>query len=262
MIGSRKEDRYYQGDRADLLQWLGGHHSRVLEVGCGSGGNAAWLRRHGATRIVGIETDAASAARARDVFDEVIVESVETALDDLHESFDLIVCADVLEHLVDPWAVTAKLAEKTVEGGLLIVSVPNIRHYRALWRIAFGVGFRYEEEGTFDSTHLRFFDRAGLERMLIQGGWVPQRWGGSGGRRLKLLRFAIRLGRPWEYGVYQWHVVARLAAATISVNETVRRPSNMPASAPGPAHRRRTVDGKSPEEFPHAILRDDGSAGA
>lgn len=210
MIGTRKVDRYYEGDRADLLKWLGGRYDRVLEVGCGSGGNAAWLRRHGATRIVGIETDPASAARAREVFDEVIVESVETALGDLDESFDLIICADVLEHLIDPWAVAAALAGKAAENCQLIVSVPNVRHYRALWRIAFGVGFRYEEEGTFDSTHLRFFDRAGLERMLNQSGWVPQRWGSSGGRRLKRILLAMRLGRPWEYVVYQWHVVALL----------------------------------------------------
>jgi 2-polyprenyl-3-methyl-5-hydroxy-6-metoxy-1,4-benzoquinol methylase len=214
MTVTRKEDRYYEGDRSDLLDWLGGRHGRVLEVGCGSGGNAAWLRRHGATRIVGIETDPKSAARAREVFDKVIVESVETALADLDESFDLIICADVLEHLIDPWAVTSALAGKSAEDGLLLVSVPNIRHYRALWRIAFGAGFRYEEEGTFDSTHLRFFDRAGLERMLDQAGWMPQRWGGSGGRRIKLLMAPIRRGRPLEFGVYQWHVVARLAPPT------------------------------------------------
>ena len=224
MIATRKEDSYYEGDRTDLLNWLGGRYSRVLEVGCGSGGNAAWLRRHGATRIVGIETDQASAVRARKVFDEVIVELVETALDDLDESFDLIICADVLEHLVDPWAVTSALARKAAENGLLIVSVPNIRHYRALWRIAFGVGFRYEDEGTFDATHLRFFDRAGLERMLNEAGWSPQRWGSLGGRRLKRLLFALRLTRPSEYIVYQWHVISGL------------------------------------RELPHAILRDDGSA--
>ncbi len=219
MTVTRKHDGYYQGDRAELLDWLGGRHGRVLEVGCGSGGNAAWLRRHGATRIVGIETDPTSAARAKEVFDEVIVESVETALDDLEESFDLIICADVLEHLVDPWAVVTALAGKAVENGLILVSLPNIKHYRALWRIAFGVGFRYEEEGTFDSTHLRFFDRAGLKRMLDQAGWVPQRWGGSGGRRIKFLVSPIRLGLPWEFGVYQWHVVARLAPRASPKND-------------------------------------------
>jgi 2-polyprenyl-3-methyl-5-hydroxy-6-metoxy-1,4-benzoquinol methylase len=211
MIGTRKKDDYYLGDRGELLGWLGGRYSRVLEIGCGSGGNAAWLRQHGATRIVGIETDAESAARARQVFDEVIGESVDTALQSLDESFDLIICADVLEHLIDPWRVTKELAGKAAENGLMVVSIPNIRHYRALWRIAFGVGFRYEDEGTFDLTHLRFFDRSGLERMLHQGGWAPERWGGSVGRRLQALRFAMRLGRPWEYAVYQWHVVARLA---------------------------------------------------
>jgi 2-polyprenyl-3-methyl-5-hydroxy-6-metoxy-1,4-benzoquinol methylase len=202
-------DAYYAGDRSDLLEWVGGRHGRVLEVGCGSGGNARWLRLHGATRIVGIELDQASAVRAREVFDAVINESVETAVHGIEESFDLVICADVLEHLVDPWSVVAALARRVADDGLLVVSIPNIRHYRALWRIAFGAGFRYEKEGTFDATHLRFFDRAGVERMLRDGGWMPERWSSSGGRRGARFLSALRLGGVSEYLAYQWHVAAR-----------------------------------------------------
>ena len=206
-----RDDTYYAGDRTDLLEWLGGRHGSVLEVGCGSGGNAPWLRRHGATRIVGIELDRASAVRAREVFDAVINESVETAVHGIDESFDLVICADVLEHLVDPWAVVAALARRTADDGVLVVSIPNIRHYRALWRIAFGAGFRYETEGTFDSTHLRFFDRAGVDSMLRNAGWVPERWSGSGGRLGARLMSTFHLGGISEYLTYQWHVAARLS---------------------------------------------------
>ena len=42
-------------------------------------------------------------------------------------SLDLILCLDVLEHLVDPWSVVRRLSPLLAPGGRLIVSVPNIR---------------------------------------------------------------------------------------------------------------------------------------
>lgn len=212
MTQQRKANSYYHGERRELLDWLGGQHRRVLEIGCGAGGNAAWLRRHGAERIVGVEIDRASASRAQQVFDEVLIGPVETTIGSLDEEFDLIICADVLEHLVNPWAVVAELSTLAADGGLLLVSVPNIRHYRALLRIAFGPGFRYDSEGTFDSTHLRFFDRDGVRRLMDRSEWVPERWGGSGGRRFGRLLWSRLFHVPAEYLVYQWHVVARRVA--------------------------------------------------
>nr|HEV8054014.1 class I SAM-dependent methyltransferase [Candidatus Limnocylindrales bacterium] len=65
----RKGAAYYAADRVDFLDWVGGNHERVLDVGCSSGSNAAWLRAHGARQIVGIEPDLASAELARARYD-------------------------------------------------------------------------------------------------------------------------------------------------------------------------------------------------
>ena len=172
-----KNRRYYLGERTDLLEWHGGTYGRVLEVGCGAGGNAPWLRAHGARELVGVEIHAESATRARTVFDRVESKTIEDALESLTGPFDLIICADVLEHLVDPWDVVRRLGDVAATDGELLVSIPNIRYLRALARIAVGAGFRPESEGIFDATHLHFFTRDNVAQLLVSGGWQPLRWG-------------------------------------------------------------------------------------
>ena len=81
----RPGEDYFRGERADLLSWLGGRYRTVLEVGCGAGGNAGWLREHGATRIVGIELDPTSARQASEVFDLVLDCPVEVGLPKVDE---------------------------------------------------------------------------------------------------------------------------------------------------------------------------------
>lgn len=172
-----KNRRYYLGERTDLLEWHGGGRERVLEVGCGAGGNAPWLRAHGGEALVGVEIHPESATRARAVFDRVESKPIEDALQSLTGSFDLIICADVLEHLVDPWDVVRRLGQVAASDGEILVSIPNIRYLRALARIAVGAGFRPESEGIFDATHLHFFTKDNIDDLLVSGGWHPMRWG-------------------------------------------------------------------------------------
>jgi SAM-dependent methyltransferase len=213
MTPATKPADYYASDRTDFLDWVGGFHTRVLDIGCGAGANAGWYRRHGATWIEGIEIDGPSAAAAAERFDRVVHGSVDDALGHVRGRFDLIVCADVLEHLVDPWAVVDRLRLVSHDMTILAVSIPNIRFLPALARIAVGRGFEYEERGIFDATHLRFFVRCDVDRMLRQGGWLPSRWGAPPfGRFGSVRRMARRIsaGRSDEWLAAQLFVVATL----------------------------------------------------
>lgn len=206
---------YYASDRTDFLDWVGGNYERVLDVGCGAGSNAAWYRRHGAREIVGVEIDPASAAQATAALDQVICQPIEAAVDTLEGTFDLIVCADVLEHLVDPWSVVREFTRLATVETCLAVSMPNIRFLPALLQIAFGRGFAYEERGIFDSTHLRFFTRRNAALMLRDGGWVAERWGAPPFRRLgSIRRLAQRStsGHSDEWLAGQMYAVARVAS--------------------------------------------------
>jgi SAM-dependent methyltransferase len=205
---------YYASDRSDFLDWVGGKFGRVLDVGCGAGANASWYRDHGAREIVGVELHPTSAAQAETVLDRVVCEPIETAIPKLEGSFDLIICADVLEHLVDPWSVVHDLGAVASASTVLAVSLPNIRFLPALLRIAIGRGFEYEESGIFDATHLRFFTRRDADLMLRRGGWLPERWGAPTFARLGAVRrLAQRLtrGRSDGWLARQMYVIARPA---------------------------------------------------
>jgi ubiquinone/menaquinone biosynthesis C-methylase UbiE/uncharacterized protein YbaR (Trm112 family) len=207
-----KQADYYDRDRAVFLDWVGGRHERILDVGCGSGSNARWYRQHGAHELVGIEIDPPSADKAVTLFDRIICAPVETAMAELDGPFDLIVCADVLEHLVDPWTVVTDLRRLSHSATVLAVSMPNIRFLGAIARIAVGPGFRYEDEGIFDVTHVRFFTGHDLDGLLRRGGWRPERRGSHLFGRLRAARRMMgRMTHGWsdQWLAEQQFVVAR-----------------------------------------------------
>jgi len=207
-----KKARYYAHDRSDFLEWVGSRFERVLDIGCGVGSNAPWYRRHGAREVIGVEIDEASAVQARLVLDRVVAAPIEQAVRELEGPFDLIVCADVLEHLTDPWSVVRSLSGLASGSTVLAVSIPNIRFLPALMRIAIGGGFRYTTEGIFDVTHVRFFTRPDVDRLLRGGGWVPLRWGSRSYGPFASVRRIVGLasrGRTDQWLAEQIFVVAR-----------------------------------------------------
>jgi methionine biosynthesis protein MetW len=151
--------------------------ARVLDVGCATGYLAAELARRGCT-VDGIEVDPAAAQQARTHCREVVVGDVEApaARADVERMLadsrpDIIICADVLEHLRDPWTVLAWLRTLLAPGGRAVISVPNIAHWtgrRALLRGRFD----YTDYGLFDRTHLRFFTRASAAELARRAGFA------------------------------------------------------------------------------------------
>jgi SAM-dependent methyltransferase len=219
----RMNDEYYAVDRREFFEFVAGGHPNVLEIGCGVGASAAWLRAHGAERLVGVEIDQKSAERARERFDLVYAEGIESALKQIRGPFDLIVCADVLEHLNDPWSVVRGLLQLAGPQGVLAISIPNVRFVGTLGPIAFGSGFDYpqgngyDSHTTFDPTHIRFFTRRNVQTMLRDAGWRPVRWGTPRGKRWPRLRAVLARvtgTRSNEYLAAQWYVVARPEASS------------------------------------------------
>jgi len=198
MVHASKPADYYAQPREDFLVWANPRGTSALDVGCGAGALAPWLRAHGFTYLAGIEVASAAAEIARAQYDLVVELPVEHALQTLGGQFDLIVCADVLEHLGDPWTVLDQLRSVSHETTVLAASIPNIRHWRAVAKIAFGPGFAYEQSGIFDSTHLRFFARPNVEALLRGAGWSPARWGSPRPGRLGRIRTLLtRLSGGW-----------------------------------------------------------------
>lgn len=151
---------------ADVVK-LVGEGKRVLELGPATGYMSRAMTDRGCT-VVGIEFNAEMARRAEDHSERVIVGDVDTLDFDAElgeERFDVVVAADVLEHLRDPLAALVRLRRFLHPEGYFVISVPNVAHGSV--RLALLSGhFDYRETGLLDSTHLRFFTRDSFEQLL------------------------------------------------------------------------------------------------
>ena len=147
----------------------------VLDVGCASGYLAAALGERGCTTF-GIEPDPALAEQARSHCERVFEVDVErpAARADLPRELDAVLFGDVLEHLRDPWEVLAFARGLLRPGGVAFVSVPNGVHWRARVEVARG-RFPQEDSGTFDRTHLRWFDLDGARSLATRAGFRIER---------------------------------------------------------------------------------------
>lgn len=151
---------------------LVGWKRRVLELGCATGRLSRVLRERGC-EVVGIEIDPDAAKLASEVCDAVIVgdiEQLDLAVELGAQQFDVIVAADVLEHLRDPAEVLTQLRQFLAPGGYVVVSAPNVAHGSVRLALLQG-SFPYSDLGLLDDSHLRFYTRASLVDMIEQSGF-------------------------------------------------------------------------------------------
>ena len=87
---------------------------------------------------------------------------------------DCVIFADVLEHLVDPWAAVRQAREMLAPGGALVVSIPNVLHHAVVKDLLRG-RFDYRDAGVLDRTHLRFFTAATARELVEQAGFRVER---------------------------------------------------------------------------------------
>jgi methionine biosynthesis protein MetW len=134
-----------------------GNNRAVLDVGCATGYLAEAIAAN-ECRVTGIELDTDAAEKASRFCRNVITGDAgdSDVLKQAGKSFDYIVCADILEHLADPWMVLSTFHGMLVKDGEVIVSVPNIAYWQMRWKLLLG-RFDYTETGLLDRTHLRFF---------------------------------------------------------------------------------------------------------
>ena len=151
---------YYSKDRSELLDLMPSvAMAKILDIGCGAGRLGKTLKERGCESIYGIEPVVEAAQIAESIYDKVFISDIESAWKELPtDFFDIIICADVLEHLKDPWDILGKLKTSLRQDGSIVASIPNIRNGKVIGRLLQGE-FGYDNEESWikltrDSLHL------------------------------------------------------------------------------------------------------------
>ena len=194
--------------------------SPILDVGAAQGTLGQLVGGEGLT-LDAIEPHPVWAERARPFYRRVFASGVEEA-DLAPGTYRMVVCADVLEHTVDPAAVLRHLRQAATDDATFIVSLPNVAHLAVRLLLLFG-RFPQMERGILDRTHLHLYTRdtaadllrgAGLRVVAVSCTGIPldELWpGGEGSAPYRLLvalqHLALRVA-PRLFG-FQWILVAR-----------------------------------------------------
>lgn len=163
------------GRSASRVARLVGKNKTILEVGCGPGSQSKVFKEQLAGDVVGIEIDPARAEKARNYCRDVHVANLDS--DDLgcflkDEKFDVVVCADVLEHLRNPESLLVRLKDFLKPDGYLVASIPNVTHASIVYEMVHG-RFEYQTQGLLDSTHIKLFSCASALSIFEGAGyWV------------------------------------------------------------------------------------------
>ncbi len=169
--GSAVPRRYFRDAKPAFLQLIDPRGLRVLDLGCGGGHNGALLKKAGAREVVGVERDPGAAREARGRLDRVVecdlAELDPDALGD--EPFDAILASDVLEHLYDAEGVLAGAVTRLRPGGAVVISLPNIANVYVFSQLLLKTWPR-RSSGIFDRTHVRFFAKRDMVRLLRSAG--------------------------------------------------------------------------------------------
>ena len=175
-IYNDKNNSYFTEIRKDLLDLipLNKRSLTVLEVGSGDGSTLKYAIKNGyANTIHGIELCAIdNSFQKDDDFTSFIIGNIEQ-IDLPYEvnSIDVIICGDVLEHLIDPLKVLEKLKVILKYDGILIASIPNFREYSVIKKVFLQGDFGYEKSGILDKTHLRFYCKKNIKELFINAGF-------------------------------------------------------------------------------------------
>jgi glycosyltransferase involved in cell wall biosynthesis len=139
-----------------------GTPSRVLDLGCGTGAVARRLRDQG-HHVTGVDLEESPGVRERlDLF--VKADLDEGLPPDVGRDYDVVLAADVFEHLRRPERLLGELRSCLAPTGSIVASIPNFAHWYPRLRVAAG-RFDYDQRGILDRTHLRFFTRRSFQHL-------------------------------------------------------------------------------------------------
>lgn len=153
-----------------IYDWLASFESRirVLDIGTATGYLGKKFKNFG-FYLKGIEPNRVWASEAKPFYDEFLCMRLEEAPDKFLERNDVVVFADVLEHLSFPDKTLQRVVDLQKPETQIIISVPNVAY---IWvRVNLLIGrFNYSDKGILDRTHLHFYTKSTFLEMVKSSG--------------------------------------------------------------------------------------------
>lgn len=167
----------YTGPRPDVLALMPDRPSRVLDVGCGAGQLGASIKEKWETAFVaGVDNDPVLVGEAQRHLDQVFQVDLNSASPfsafDADSDFDVIIFADVLEHVLFPQRLLEFAKERLAENGCIITSLPNVRHYSTFISLGLLGVWPQRDRGIHDRTHLHFYTKKNIAALFETSGLI------------------------------------------------------------------------------------------
>jgi 2-polyprenyl-3-methyl-5-hydroxy-6-metoxy-1,4-benzoquinol methylase len=178
---------YGRGPIWHVIREVRGTALNILDVGCGAGATGAELHKMGHT-VYGLDINPEAVAEASSRIKQALVLDIdkEIQMPFPPKYFDLIILADVLEHLQHPKHALEMVREHLKDDGRIIFSVPNIANYKVRWNLLLGKFDSSCAPVLEDESHIKFFTLKTLSQLLAQAGYVIDSVGSTAGIDLPL----------------------------------------------------------------------------
>lgn len=164
-----------QGYATNLKNWMRTQlkglpaNASILEVGCGDGSFTRHLAQY-SSRVTALDISAAQIERNVRAHPEIkfLQHDVARPLPFAQDTFDVIWCSEVLEHLFDPGFALREMQRVLAPGGRLLVTVP----YHGVFKDVLIALFKWDEHFAPGNPHIRFFTRRTLSQLAASAGFA------------------------------------------------------------------------------------------
>jgi predicted TPR repeat methyltransferase len=172
-----KDNDYYGNPREDIFRVFRNikNKNKVLEIGCGFGALGLSIFNFFKPDLYdGIElNNNAKNHLIKAGYDNVCIGDAFQILkrEEITEKYDVIIMADVLEHIADDTAMLELVSSRLSISGVLILSVPNITNWQTIRNLYVKKRFPRDSSGIFDSTHLRWYTKNDIINLCTKNGF-------------------------------------------------------------------------------------------
>lgn len=177
-------------------------NKKILDVGCGNGRLGRYLNKS-SKELVGIDISRKALDEAKPFYDKVLLIDLEKNLNDQFQIkyFDIIIFADILEHLKYPQKLLISMRKFLKDDGYIITSIPNVAFYRNRLNLLLGK-WDYKKEGILNIDHYKFFTLKTAKDLINKSGFriISTKYSITGSKLTDMLRgFLLKFPNLFAY---------------------------------------------------------------